>query len=233
MDPTTLFCVLILLPAVAGLLVLPLRSPGGRVKEVIALLVTLANLVLAAWAFSRSGELGAAGPMTLAIWPGGGLEFTLRCYQFSSFILLAAAGFSFLVTLYSLSFMKDKPYANQFYAYLLISAAMVNGAVLADNLVVLLFFWEGLLATMFGMIAIGRPGAVPHGDQGRGDRGRDRSVHDAGNHPDRLPGARADRPFSQHVGHCGPSTRRHGPGRPGDDHADDRRDLQGGVDAVP
>ncbi len=159
MDPTTLFCVLILLPAVAGLLVLPLRSPGGRVKEVIALLVTLANLVLAAWAFSRSGELGAAGPMTLAIWPGGGLEFTLRCYQFSSFILLAAAGFSFLVTLYSLSFMKDKPYANQFYAYLLISAAMVNGAVLADNLVVLLFFWEGLLATMFGMIAIGRPGA--------------------------------------------------------------------------
>jgi NADH-quinone oxidoreductase subunit L len=32
---------------------------------------------------------------------------------------------------------------------------MANGAVLADNLILLLFFWEGLLLTQFGMIAIG------------------------------------------------------------------------------
>ena len=32
---------------------------------------------------------------------------------------------------------------------------MVNGAVLADNLVLMLFFWEGLLGTLFGLIAIG------------------------------------------------------------------------------
>ena len=55
--------------------------------------------------------------------------------------------------------MRDKPYLNQFYSYLLITLAMTNGAVLADNLVLLLFFWEGLLLTLFGMIAIGRPGA--------------------------------------------------------------------------
>jgi formate hydrogenlyase subunit 3/multisubunit Na+/H+ antiporter MnhD subunit len=55
--------------------------------------------------------------------------------------------------------MRDRPHVNQFYGYLLISQAMVNGAVLADHLVVLLFFWEGLLATLFGMVAIGSKGA--------------------------------------------------------------------------
>ena len=41
----------------------------------------------------------------------------------------------------------------------MITLGMVNGAVLADHLIVLLFFWEGLLLTLFGMIAIGSPGA--------------------------------------------------------------------------
>jgi NADH-quinone oxidoreductase subunit L len=51
--------------------------------------------------------------------------------------------------------MRNKPHLNQFYCYLLITVAMANGAVLADNLVLMLFFWEGLLLTLFGMIAIG------------------------------------------------------------------------------
>ncbi len=38
---------------------------------------------------------------------------------------------------------------------MLITLAFVNGAVLADNLILLLVFWEGLLLTLFGMIAIG------------------------------------------------------------------------------
>jgi NADH-quinone oxidoreductase subunit L len=155
MNDTILYA-LILVPVVAGGLALLSRG-AGRLKEAIALLVTLANLVAAIYLFSHVGDF--TGTITLPIWTGAGLEFTLRLYQFSSFILLAAAGFAFLVTVYSCSFMKDKPYANQFYAYLLISMGMVAGAVLADNLVLLLFFWEGLLGTLFGMIAIGRPGA--------------------------------------------------------------------------
>jgi NADH-quinone oxidoreductase subunit L len=51
--------------------------------------------------------------------------------------------------------MRNKPHLNQFYFYLLITVAMTNGAVLADNLVLMFFFWEGLLLTLFGMIAIG------------------------------------------------------------------------------
>jgi NADH-quinone oxidoreductase subunit L len=51
--------------------------------------------------------------------------------------------------------MADHEHPSQFYAYYLLTLAFVNGAVLANNLVVLLFFWEGLLLTLYGMIAIG------------------------------------------------------------------------------
>lgn len=172
--------VAIFLPIVAGLLALLFRrgagvspaysvpshqtegeTPSGHAGEtpaphqaaaVLALLATAVNLAVAIWLFGREATV-------VAPWAGGALEFALRLYHFSGFILLAAAGFAFLVTLYSMAFMKGRPYAGQFFSYLLLSVGLVNGAVLADNLVLLLFFWEGLLVTLFGMIAIGRPGA--------------------------------------------------------------------------
>ena len=151
MTPKLLF-IPILLPIVAGLLVLPMRKSQGKLQEAISLFATLANLFVAGFLFNKESVFSAS-------WVGYGLEFSLRFYQFSAFIVLATAGFAFLVALYSCSFMRNHPRANQFYAYLLFSTAMVNGAVLANNLIVLLFFWEALLAALFGMIAIGRPGA--------------------------------------------------------------------------
>jgi NADH-quinone oxidoreductase subunit L len=157
----------ILLPFVAGLLVLALgmkrrsaavepAADGSGSQSILpaalTLLVTLSNLALTFWLFDKKYEYTVP-------WAGYGMAFSLRLYQFSAFILAAAGGFAFLVSLYCLKFMKDRRHAGQFYAYLLISVAMTNGAVLADHLVVLLFFWEGLLATLFGMIAIGRAGA--------------------------------------------------------------------------
>ena len=55
--------------------------------------------------------------------------------------------------------MKDKNNSSQFFAYLLISLAMTNGAIFANNLVLMLFFWEGLMVTLFAMIVIGNKGA--------------------------------------------------------------------------
>ena len=142
----------ILLPLLAGLLVLTVRRAVLPVRELIALLVTAANLVIAIRLFGREINYGCA-------WAGFGMDFALRLYHFSGFIMLAAAGFSLAVALYSWKFMRARDHVNQYYGYLLISLAMVNGAVLADHLVVLLFFWEGLLGTLFGMIAIGSQGA--------------------------------------------------------------------------
>jgi NADH-quinone oxidoreductase subunit L len=142
----------IAIPLIAGLVVLLIGQRIQSVKEAIALLATAATLGLTVTLFREN--------IVFAIpWTSFGIDFALRLYHFSAFILVAASAFSFLFVLYSCSFMRNKPSLNQFYCYLLVTLAMTNGAVLADNLVLLLFFWEGLLLTLFGMIAIGRPGA--------------------------------------------------------------------------
>jgi formate hydrogenlyase subunit 3/multisubunit Na+/H+ antiporter MnhD subunit len=141
----------IYIPLFSGLLVLALRKVRGM-KELITFAATAFNFLLAVLLFKH--DLVVSFP-----WAGFGMEFSLRLYHFSGFILLAAAFFGFLITLYSMSFMRNKEKLSQFYAYLLFSLAFVNGAVLADNLILLLFFWEGLLLTLFGMIAIGNKGA--------------------------------------------------------------------------
>ncbi|MFA6079238.1 MAG: proton-conducting transporter membrane subunit, partial [Candidatus Omnitrophota bacterium] len=141
----------ILIPLAAGVIALLANKIRG-LKEGVSLIGTAANLLVAIALFK-------ANIIFSAPWAGAGFEFLLRCYQFSAFIILAVAAFSFLVTLYSCVFMRDKAFANQFYAYLLISIALINGAVLADNLILMLFFWEGMLLTLFGMIAIGNKGA--------------------------------------------------------------------------
>ena len=142
----------IAIPFVAGVLTLLIPQRLRGVKETIALIATAATLLLSIKLFKQD--------ITWSVpWVGFGIEITLRLYHFSAFLVLAISAFAFLFVLYSCSFMRDRPHPNQFYCYLLITAAMAIGAVLADNLVLMLFFWEGLLLTLFGLIAIGRPGA--------------------------------------------------------------------------
>jgi NADH-quinone oxidoreductase subunit L len=141
----TLLFSLILIPLTAGiaLFVLSKKSQG-----ICVFLTIVLNFFIAVFLFGKEAVF------TLS-WAGWGMDFSLRIYHFSGFIILIAAFFSFLVIMYSLNFFKDKHNSKQFFVYLLISLALVNGATLANNLVVLLFFWEGLLLTLFALIAIG------------------------------------------------------------------------------
>lgn len=141
----------IFIPLLAGVFCFVIKRLT-RVREVIALSAGLANL---AWAII----LLKANIIYSLPWLGSGVEFSLRLYNFSAFIIFATAGFGFLVILYSCVFMRGRDYLDQFYAYLLITVSFVNGAVLADNLLLMLFFWEGLLALTFGLIAIGNKAA--------------------------------------------------------------------------
>lgn len=142
----------IALPAlVAGLIFLiPAKTKGFR--EGLALLGVLGNLILCAL------QVGAQAVFRVP-WAGFGIDFSLKWTAFSGFILLAAAAISVLGGLYAVSYFRKKPVSGRFYAYLLLTLAMVNGAVLANNLAVMLFFWEGILATMFAMILLGREDA--------------------------------------------------------------------------
>jgi len=140
---------MILLPFIAGLLVLltPDRLKGA--KEGIVLIASFAGLAIASLLFKQN-------IMFTVPWFGFGIDLAFRLYHFSAFIILAIAGFAVAVSLYSTVFMWGKEKLNQFYAYLLFTVAFANGAVLANNLILMLFFWEGLLLTLFGMIIIGR-----------------------------------------------------------------------------
>jgi NADH-quinone oxidoreductase subunit L len=143
---------ILLLPVLIPLLAAVLIPAMRRLRDFISLLAAGSVLIIAIGLFRQQ--------MTYTLpWAGFGMEFIFRLYHFSGFILMAASAFTFLIVFYCCSFMRGKDHADQFFSYLLISAAMTNGAVLADNLVLLLFFWEGLLATMFGLIAVNKKGA--------------------------------------------------------------------------
>lgn len=128
------------------LLVLP--RPARNLRD--GLSVTVSAVVL----FLACALLGKSAVLSLP-WLGYGVDFALRLDSLSSFIVFSATALAFLVTLYSVSFARGKDYSRQFYAYLFFSLALVNGAVLADNLVLMLFFWEALLLVLFGFIRLG------------------------------------------------------------------------------
>ncbi len=140
----------VLIPLGGSILALIFNRVRGA-REAVVLSATLLNLLTGIFLFNKELYYGRA-------WFSG-FDFLLRLYPFSSFGILAISFFVFLISLYSCGFLKGKLYAGYFYFYLLLCTAFAQGAMLADHLIVLLFFWEGLLISLFGMIAITGPGA--------------------------------------------------------------------------
>jgi len=148
----TLF-VLIALPVFAGSVFLLSRKMGGRFAGWATVFFSLVNAAAAVRLFGRPLEISLP-------WAGFGINLSFRAYAFSHFVLLASAFFTLVVALYSSASLEGQGRSKFFFSGVLLSLGLVNGAVLADNLVVMLFFWEGLLLTLFGLIAIGQPGAL-------------------------------------------------------------------------
>jgi len=139
----------ILLPAAVAILAFLVPKRTKAVREAIAVLGSLAGLYYG-YALFQAKDLAYK-----ASWLGKGIDFDLRLYHFSGFILLAISAFLFLITLYSTVKMKNSTRVREYYAYIFLNAAFASGAVLANNFVLFLFFWEGLLLTLYGLITIG------------------------------------------------------------------------------
>jgi formate hydrogenlyase subunit 3/multisubunit Na+/H+ antiporter MnhD subunit len=140
----------ILFPAIACAILFLIPKQFRLLSGLLTVAATLANLILSIKFFGK--EIYVSFP-----WAGFGAEFSLRLYHFSGFIILGAAWFAFAVALYCLSSMKRFENARNFFAFLMMSLAMLNGAVIGDNLIMVLFFWEGLMIPLYGMITIGGP----------------------------------------------------------------------------
>jgi NADH:ubiquinone oxidoreductase subunit 5 (subunit L)/multisubunit Na+/H+ antiporter MnhA subunit len=143
----------ILLPAALGALSFLIPS---RWKVALGWLGILgaAVLSLCASVFLNAGEITLTVP-----WLAGIAAFDLRLYSFSAFILLWVGIFGFLVAVYSLLKMREHPRLREYYGYFFFTMAIAGGSVLANNFLVFIFFWEGLLLTLFGLISLGGPNA--------------------------------------------------------------------------
>jgi NADH-quinone oxidoreductase subunit L len=139
----------ILLPAVLTVVLLLIPRGVRLLRELLAVGGS-GVLLYYAFVFFSVKNLDLSIP-----WLGLGLDFELRLFQFSSFILLALAGFLLLIAIFSTVKMKNEPRVREYYAYLFLTAAFANGAALANNFALLVFFWEGLLLTLYGFITIG------------------------------------------------------------------------------
>jgi len=147
-EASSLLLWLILFPAAFGVLTLitPKASKGGR--EASLLLGFAGNLAITIIAAGRELVYERA-------FAGFGINFSLKMNHFSGYILVSAAAITFLVAIYSTVFMRGKPFARLFFTCMLFTLALVNGAVLANNLGLMLFFWEGILGTLFVLIMAG------------------------------------------------------------------------------
>lgn len=139
---------LILVPLVGAVLVALVPRGKSLSMGALAVIATIADFAIAIKLFGTQAKF-------VIPWAGFGIDFALRLDTLAGFISLFAAFFGAATALYCTVFLRGKGYGKQFYLYLLISISFTLGAVLASNLVVMLFFWEGLLVTLFGMIAIG------------------------------------------------------------------------------
>lgn len=138
---------MIILPAIAGALMWLLRK-NYALKLVLVILASGANLLLAISLYISEGFY------VKLPFASFGLDMAFNVYGYSSMFVALTAGAFLLVSLYSVVYLKNHSYSGRFMMYLYVSLAMINGALLSDNLGIMLFFWEGLLCTLFGILLI-------------------------------------------------------------------------------
>jgi formate hydrogenlyase subunit 3/multisubunit Na+/H+ antiporter MnhD subunit len=139
----------ILLPFLLGAFVLLISMRWKGLAGILTLLGTAALLYID-WQLFASADMNLSFP-----WMEGVISFDLRLLPLSRFVLLWIGIFGFLICLYSLVKMREHPRLGEYYGYYLFTLAAAGGAVLADNFLVLLFFWEALLPTTYAFITLG------------------------------------------------------------------------------
>ena len=149
----------IVIPILVGLLclILPKRLP--IIREALTLLTAFGALIVSIMIF-RQPETSVHLPW-LTLSDELTLGFDFRSWSYARLALIVMSVIGFLAALYSLPFMASHKRKNEYYAYFLIALGVTAGAVLAENLLLLLLCWElhGLL--LFLMAGLNGESAVP------------------------------------------------------------------------
>ena len=149
----------IFIPIAAGIACLLLPGRARILRQLLSLATTAGLAGLAVYLFTQPDLVLTIPWVNFS--PNLVVAFDLRLTAFSRLILVVAAAFALLATLYSWAFMAGHPRHNEYYAYLLAALGAAAGAVLTDNLVILLFFWELLGFLLYLMTTINGELAIP------------------------------------------------------------------------
>ena len=142
-----------LIPLLGALL--PLWAGGRRGRDVsvwTTAAVTAASLALLLWL----SPVVFDGVVLQANWPWLpqlGLNFTFRLDGLALLFGLLITGIGLLVILYARYYLAERDDLGRFYALLLLFMGAMLGMVLADNLLLLLLFWE--LTSLSSFLLIG------------------------------------------------------------------------------
>ena len=117
-------------PILLGIICFLLPQNIKWIREVISLIVSAGILIMSGILFTR---------MPMEWYMGETLVFRLD--TLSGFVLLASGLFAFLITLYSIKFMKENKNQRMYYGSLLMTMGAAVGVFLANHLIVLLLFW--------------------------------------------------------------------------------------------
>ena len=138
----------VLIPLVVGAIVRIIPDAMKGVKEALA-------MIAAAVTFWFTIDLFRQGFMETR-WYG---YTVFRLDTLSSFVLLWVGFFGVAMILYSLGFMRGRKNLKQYYGYMLMTLGAGYGAVLANDMIVLLAFWGFLALTLYMLVNVAGAGA--------------------------------------------------------------------------
>ncbi|MBL8392489.1 MAG: monovalent cation/H+ antiporter subunit A, partial [Candidatus Accumulibacter sp.] len=139
--------------AFAGCLLPLLLQRYGRAVAALAAAAVMAGclgllLRLAAAAFADQTQI-----FRVAWLPAWGLDFSLRLDGLGLLFCLLILGIGMLVVLYAAWYLPETDRLGRFYSILLLFMAAMLGVVLAENLLLLLVFWEVTSLSSFLLVA--------------------------------------------------------------------------------
>ncbi|HML68155.1 MAG TPA: proton-conducting transporter membrane subunit [Clostridia bacterium] len=144
----TLPLMLIGLPILGGLIIWLLKKYYAA--QVAAVLVFGLSNVFLCLALYLGGGASVSLPFA-----GYGFEAKFISGGLSAVLPLFASVVAFLLARYSVTYYRGKKEGGLFLLFFFVSVGFVNGALLSDNLPVMLVFWEGLLISMSALLLIG------------------------------------------------------------------------------
>jgi formate hydrogenlyase subunit 3/multisubunit Na+/H+ antiporter MnhD subunit len=150
--PDNLLCPIVL-PAVIGLLVILIPKRVKWVREILSLATTGYLFYVGINLFkmktaSASYPFTSIGPLNL------GLDLNLT--RFTGFITMFILFFGLMVVLYSIGYFRKEGASPRYYGLVLWTLAAAIGAVLSDNLLMLLIFWEMMTVFFYLMLNLGK-----------------------------------------------------------------------------